>query len=120
MLNTSTSQERRHHLRRSVVTNVQLDHEILGQTVGATVNISDSGILLLVDALVQQAFPAQAVVKLSLLDSLNPEIAFTARVVRNSDHGLAVNLLAYEFRGVSYPLKELRRQWFMSQSDLSS
>lgn len=119
-MNVSTSQNRRQHLRRTVVSNVQLDHEILGKTVGATVNISDSGMLLLVDALVQQAFPAEAVIKLSLLDSINPELAFRARVVRNSNHGLAVKLLSYEFRGNAYPLSELRRQWFMSQSDLSS
>lgn len=119
-MSPSIAQERREHLRRTAVTNVQLDHEILGKTVGSTVNISDNGILLLVDALVQQAFPSQAVLKLSLLDSINPEIAFRARVVRNDDHGLAVSLLAYEFRGVSYPLHELRRQWFMSQSDLFS
>ena len=117
-MNTSISQDRRAHLRRTVVTNVQLEHEILGKTVGSTVNISDSGILLLVDALVQQAFPSEAVLKLWLLDSINPEIAFSARVVRNDDHGLAVSLFAYEFHGASYPLNELRRQWFMSQSDL--
>ena len=119
-LNIPTTQDRRHHLRRTAVTNVQLDHDILGKTVGLTVNISDSGILLLVDALVQQAFPEEAVVKLSLLDSINPDIAFRARVVRNDDHGLAVTLLAYEYKGILYPLNELRRQWFMSQGDLSS
>jgi hypothetical protein len=120
MLNTANYQERRQHLRRSVVTNVQLDHDILGKTVGASVNISDSGLLLLVDALVQQAFPVEARIKLSLLDSLNPEIIFSADVVRNNDHGLAVKLIDYEFRGKRYPLGELRRQWFMSQKDLSS
>ena len=116
----SISQDRRQHLRRSVVSNVQLDHEMLGKTIGSTVNISDTGILLLVDALAQQTFLAEAMIKLSLLDSINPEIVFTARVVRNTDHGLAINLLGYEFRGESYPLSELRRQWQMSQVDLSS
>lgn len=119
-MNIQSPQERRHHLRRTVVTNVQLDHEILGKTIGSTVNISDTGILLLVDDLVQQAFPEDAVLKLYLLNSINPDIAFTARVVRNNDHGLAVNLLAYEFRSIIYPLNELRRQWLMSQDDLNS
>jgi len=119
-LNAPTSQERRQHLRRSVVSTVQLDHEILGRTIGSSVNISDSGMLLQLDALVQQAFPSEATIKLCLLDSISPEIAFTGRVVRNTEHGLAVRLLAYEFRGNVYSLRELRRQWFVSQSGLPS
>lgn len=119
-LNTNNSHERREHLRRSVVSNVQIDHEILGKTVGASVNISDSGMLLLVDALIQRAFPVEAKMKISLLDSINPEIAFSARVVRNNHHGIAVQLTGYEFRGDYYSLSELRRQWFMSRPDLNA
>jgi len=117
-LNTSIIPDRRQHLRRSVVSNVQVDHEMLGKIIGSTVNISDTGILLLIDALAQQTFFAESVVKLSLLDSINPEIMFSARVVRNTDHGLAIQLVGYEFQGESYPLSELRRQWQMSQRDL--
>ena len=119
-LNTNISHERREHLRRSVVSNVQIDHEILGKTVGASVNISDSGMLLLVDALVQGAFPVEAKMKLSLLDSISPEIVFSALVVRNNHHGIAVKLTGYEFQGDDYPLNELRRQWFMSRPDLNA
>ena len=119
-MNIYSSPERRYHLRRSVVTNVQLEHETLGRTVGCTVNISDSGLLLLVDALMQRVFPEASVIRFSFLDSINPEIVFTSRVVRNSEQGLAVQLLAYEYQGTTYSLDELRRQWFMSQRDLSA
>ncbi len=83
-------------------------------------NISDGGMLVLVDAQVQQAFPEAASIKLCLLDSINPEIVFAGRVARNDDQGLGVRLLDYEFRGARYPLSELRRQWFMSQADFVS
>ncbi|MFO7603652.1 MAG: PilZ domain-containing protein [Gammaproteobacteria bacterium] len=119
-MNTCYAPERRHHLRRSVVTNVQLEHVSLGKIMGSSVNISDSGILLLIDALVQRAFPVGSTLRFSLLDSISPEIIFSARVVRSTEQGLAVQLLAYEYQGAAYPLHELRRQWFMSQRDLSA
>ena len=103
-----------------MVSHVQLEHDILGKTAGSTVNISDGGMLLLVDAMVQQAFPEESSIKLCLLDSINPEIIFAGRVARNTGHGLGVHLLAYEFDGEPYPISELRRQWFMSQADFTS
>lgn len=108
--------ERRSFPRLSVTARMRVSHSRIGTIEGHSVNISDTGILLLCHDLPK--LPRGAHIGLQMLDSANPGIIFNTRVIHSHDATIGLAIVDYEYNGVRYTLDELRRQWQISRQDL--
>ena len=98
--------ERRMFARRLVNARVQLAHTTIGVVVGRTRDISDTGVF--VEAFPVPKLPIGAHVKMHMLDSAQPNIAFNMKVIRVEDDGLGLMFIDYEIDGERYTLDALR------------
>ncbi|MBI3561714.1 MAG: PilZ domain-containing protein [Gammaproteobacteria bacterium] len=105
----SRYQERRGFLRRLVNSRIKLMHGTIGSIMAKTRDISDSGVF--VECYPVPKLPVGAHIKMNMLDSSNPEIAFNMKVVRTMRDGIALVFIDYEFGGQRYSMEELRKQW---------
>ena len=110
--------DRRSFPRVPVQARMRVSHSRLGTLEGYSVNVSDTGIFLRLHDLPK--IPRGAHIGLQMLDSANPGIIFNTRVIHSSETGLGVAIVDYELNGMRYTLDELRRQWTVSKSDIST
>jgi len=98
--------ERRIFARRLVNARVQLTHTIIGDVIARTREISDTGVF--VEAFPVPKLPNGSHVKMHMLDSEQPNIAFNMKVVRVEADGLGLMFIDYEIDGERYTLDALR------------
>ena len=109
MGNRQSMKERRRTPRAATRARVCISHSVFGEVEGVTLDISDTGVLVQAEHL--PSLPVGAHVTLQFLDSVNPELRFNAKAVRQTRWGTAFELVDYEFAGTRHSLDELRLQW---------
>lgn len=100
--------ERRRYVRKLVNARVKLKHGTIGELVARTRDVSDSGVF--VDIHPVPRLPVGAHVKMHMLDSSMPDIAFNMKVARTTADGLGLMFIDYEVGGERYSMTELRKQ----------
>ena len=101
--------ERRIFTRRVVNARVKLAHSTIGEVTARTRDISDSGVF--VEAFPVPKLPIGSHVKMNLLDSSQPNIAFNMKVSRVESDGLGLMFIDYEFNGERHTIDSLRNQF---------
>ncbi|VAW97672.1 hypothetical protein MNBD_GAMMA23-586 [hydrothermal vent metagenome] len=102
--------ERRKHRRKVVNARVRIFHSSFTSWDTQTRDISDGGVLILVDDKTLDLLVNDEV-KLIFLDSGNVDVIFNMHVVRLADSGLGLQFLNYEKEGEIYSIKNLREIW---------
>ena len=100
--------ERRVFTRHLVNSHVKLMHTTIGEIYALTRDISDTGVFVEVNPLPK--LPIGSHIKMHMLDSAAPQIAFNMKVVRTTAEGLGMMFIDYELNGVRYTLDALRGQ----------
>jgi len=98
--------ERRIFNRRLVNARVKLVYTTIGAVIARTRDISDTGVF--VEAYPVPKLPIGSHVKMHMLDSSAPAIAFNMKVVRVEAEGLGLMFIDYELDGERYTLDALR------------
>lgn len=101
--------ERRIFYRRLVGSRVKLVHGTIGEIMAKTRDISDSGVY--VQCYPVPKLPVGAHIKMHMLDSSNPRIAFNMKVIRSGRDGVAMVFIDYELDGQRYTIDILRKEW---------
>lgn len=103
-------QERRKHRRKLVSSRVKISHPRFGSVHTLTRDISDGGVLILVnDNAIDIRINDE--VQLVFLDSAEQDIIFNMDVVRINEPGIGMKFLNYEKEGGVYPISDLREVW---------
>jgi hypothetical protein len=97
---------------------MRVSHSKLGTLEGFSINVSDTGVYMRLSNLPK--VPRGAHIGLQMLESANPGIIFNTRVIHSSSSGLGVAIVDYELNGMRYTLDELRRQWHVTKTDVTS
>lgn len=98
--------ERRLFARNIVIARVKLAHGAIGELIGRTRDISDSGVF--VEVFPVPKLPNGSHVKMHMLDSVHPDIAFNMKVVRSASNGLGLRFIDYEVAGERFAMESLR------------
>ena len=101
--------ERRIFARRLVNAQVRLAQGSIGEVKARTRDISDSGVFA--EVFPVPKLPLGSHVKMNLLDSSRPEIAFNMKVARVEANGLGLMFIDYEMGGQRYTIDSLRQQF---------
>ncbi len=101
--------ERRIFTRHLVNARVQLVHAAIGKVAARTRDISDSGIFAEVYPVPR--LPNGSHVKMHMLDSAQPAIAFNMKVVRITKNGLGLMFIDYELDGQRFTIDTLREHF---------
>lgn len=102
------SSERRVFPRYLVNAKVMLVHGSFGELRAVTRDISDSGVFVSITPVPK--LPVGSHIKMHMLDSKNPAIAFNMKVVRSTADGVGMIFIDYEIAGQRYPMDKLRNQ----------
>ncbi len=108
--------EKRRFTRRIVTANVMLQHDMFGEISATTYDISDSGVFIELD--VSPPVNVGDTLRLSFLDSAQPDTIFYSRLVRITEKGWGLNFIDCEVNGVRKQIDELRAE-FQSKRRLS-
>lgn len=100
--------ERRIFTRRLVNARVKLVHGTIGEVKAKTKDISDSGVFVAVKPVPK--LPTGSHVKMHMLDSKQPGIAFNMKVVRTTNEGVGLMFIDYEIDGQRFGMDVLRKQ----------
>jgi hypothetical protein len=100
--------ERRLFGRRMVNARVKLVHGSIGEVRAKTRDISDSGVFVVVKPVPK--LPIGSHIKMHMLDSKQPNIAFNMKVVRTTADGVGMMFIDYEVAGERFPMDVLRKQ----------
>ena len=100
--------ERRIFTRRLVNARVKLTHGSIGELRGKTRDISDSGVFVAMKPVPK--LPVGSHVKMHMLDSKQPNIAFNMKVVRSTADGIGLTFIDYEIEGERFSMDVLRKQ----------
>ena len=100
--------ERRIFCRRMVNARVKLVHGTIGEVRAKTRDISDNGVFVAVNPVPK--LPVGSHVKMHMLDSRQPDIAFNMKVIRTTPDGVGLMFIDYEFAGQRFPIDVLRKQ----------
>ena len=101
--------ERRLFTRRVTSARVKLVHGAIGELNARTRDISDSGVFVLIDPVPR--LPAGSHIKMHMLDSKVPALAFNMKVVRITSDGLGLKFIDFEVDGERYSIDSLREQF---------
>ncbi len=101
--------EKRSSVRKPVRARVRITHSTFGVIRAWTRNISDRGVY--VELREQPHLPIGAHIKLQMLDSAMPEIAFNMKVERTDDEGISLSFVDYEIHGERHSMESLRDIW---------
>lgn len=104
----SKLQERRIFARRLVNARVMLAHGSFGEIRAKTRDISDSGVFVVVQPVPK--LPVGSHIKMHMLDSKLPAIAFNMKVIRTTSEGVGLMFIDYEIDGQRFPMDILRKQ----------
>ena len=99
--------ERRIFNRHFVNARVQLMHGAIGKIRARTRDISDSGVF--VEVYPVPKLPAGSHVKMYMLDSSLPAIAFNMKVIRSTANGIGLMFIDYELDGRRFSMENLRQ-----------
>lgn len=102
-------EERRAYTRRMVKARVKLEHAMFGTIEAGTVDISDGGVFVGLD--MSPPVNVGDDIRLSFLDSAQPEAVFNARLVRITDRGWGLSFIDYEVDGVRRKIDDLRQEF---------
>jgi len=97
--------ERRILPRRLVNARVMLVHGSFGELRAVTRDISDSGVFVIINPVPK--LPVGSHVKMHMLESKNPAIAFNMKVVRTTKAGVGMMFIDFEISGKRYPMDKL-------------
>ncbi|MBI1424947.1 MAG: PilZ domain-containing protein [Gammaproteobacteria bacterium] len=100
--------ERRYFARRMVNARVKLVHGSIGEVRAKTRDVSDSGVFVVVTPVPK--LPVGSHIKMHMLDSRQPDIAFNMKVVRTTPEGVGMMFIDYEIAGQRFPMDVLRKQ----------
>lgn len=100
--------ERRNFVRRRVSARIKLVHGSFGEIRAKTRDISDSGVFVEVRPVPK--LPVGSHVKMHMLDSRQPDIAFNMKVIRSTSDGVGLMFIDYEIAGQRFPMDVLRKQ----------
>ena len=106
---THMMREKRYNLRKKLAARVRLSHSTFGVIHTQTRNISDSGVY--VELINQPHLPVGAHLKMHMLDSALPNLAFNMKVVRTDSEGVSMKFVDYEVDGTRYPINSLEQVW---------
>ena len=101
--------EKRYLNRKPVRAKVRISHTKIGVIDAWTRDITDKGLFLELNPV--PALPVGAHLRLQLLDSLSPDLAFNTRVVRVNKSGIGLVFVDFEHDGQRYPVGELKNYW---------
>lgn len=101
--------ERRLLNRYFVNARVQLVHGAIGKVTARTRDISDSGVFLEVYPVPK--LPNGSNVKMHMLDSSLPAIAFNMKVIRVGPDGIGLMFIDYELDGQRFSIETLREHF---------
>lgn len=101
--------EKRYNQRKDVAARVRLSHSTFGVIHTRTRNISDTGAYI--ELINKPHLPIGAHIKMHMLDSAMPELAFNMKVVRVDNHGISMKFVDYEVDGSRYPIDSLEEVW---------
>ena len=100
--------ERRYFTRRMVNARVKLVHGSIGEVRAKTRDISDSGVFVVLTPVPK--LPIGAHIKMHMLDSRQPDIAFNMKVVRTTSEGVGMMFIDYEVSGERFSMDTLRKK----------
>ena len=106
---THMTREKRYNMRKNLAARVRLSHSTFGVIHTRTRNISDTGVYI--ELINQPDLPVGAHVKMQMLDSALPKLAFNMKVVRADDQGVSMKFVDYEVDGTRYPINSLEQVW---------
>ena len=86
----------------------KLTHGAIGEIVGRSREISDSG--LFVEVFPVPKLPNGSNIKMYMLDSAYPHIAFNMKVIRIASDGIGLMFVDYEIDGERFSMETLRDQ----------
>lgn len=101
--------ERRRFLRKLVTARVKLTHGTIGEIVARTRDISDSGVFVAIHPVPR--LPVGAHIKMHMLDSSLPKVAFNMKVTRTVADGLGLMFVDFELDGIRYAMDTLKDQY---------
>lgn len=101
--------EKRYKLRKEVAARVRLSHSTFGVIHTRTRNISDTGVYI--ELINKPHLPIGAHIKMHMLDSAMPELAFNMKVVRSDSNGISMKFVDYDIDGHRYPINTLEEVW---------
>lgn len=101
--------ERRLFNRYFVNARVRLTHGAIGKVQARTRDISDSGVF--VEVYPVPKLPNGSYVKMHMLDSSQPAIAFNMKVVRTVSDGIGLMFVDYELDGQRFSIDTLRERF---------
>ena len=99
--------EKRMSVRVAVEARVRISHSTFGVIDTVTRDVSDTGVYLKLQE--KPNLPIGAHIKMHMLDSAYPEIAFNMKVVRTDEKGISLTFVDYEQDGQRYPMEALKR-----------
>jgi hypothetical protein len=101
--------EKRSYMRKIVSARVKIMHSAIGEINAQTRDISDSGVF--VEVYPVPKLPNGAHIKMYMLQSSSPLIAFNMKVARTAPDGIGLMFIDYEVDGNRYPISELRKSY---------
>jgi len=99
--------EKRKSVRVALEARVRISHSTFGVINTVTRDVSDTGVYLKLEK--KPSLPIGAHIKMHMLDSADPEIAFNMKVVRTDARGISLTFVDYELDGQRYPMEALKR-----------
>lgn len=101
--------ERRAFVRRVVTARVMLHHSTIGDIEARTRDISDSGVFVELSPVPN--LPIGGHIKMHMLESSAPAIAFNMKIVRVLENGLGLHFVDFELEGQRYTIDMLREHF---------
>lgn len=101
----SKIKDKRGFPRRMVNARVLLVNGSIGEVRAKTQDISDSGVFVRVQPVPK--LPVGAHIKMHMLDSSQPGIAFNMKVIRSTKEGIGMMFIDYEVAGQRHPMGTL-------------
>lgn len=101
--------EKRSQGRMKTVSRVKISHSTFGSRRALTRNISAHGVYLELQD--QPQLPVGAHIRMQMLDSARPDVAFNMKVLRTDRQGVALKFVDYELEGERFNINELKQHW---------
>ena len=100
------SQEKRLFKRKLLNSKVKLSHPQSGDVEGLTRDISNGGVFVIVPPGFQPSIGEEC--QLRLVESGNPELVFSMKVIRHDKAGIGLMFLGFEVDGSHHEMKHLK------------
>lgn len=101
--------DKRAHKRKLVNAHIKLFHDSFGEIESIARDISNGGIFAIVQP--EHEIAVGEELKMMLLESSDPNVIFTMKVMRHDKGGMGLMFLHFEVDGQEYELKNLNKFW---------